>query len=168
MSPLGAAGLICHVFSKCESVNVGWFKWNRVVACWRAHCTLACFMAQFLPRFLPHLSLVIFIYVILYLHNFFVCLCLKQEHTCCSFHSHSFCNGEVKAGQFPYSDTIYWANHLPGSLWGSDSVPLISLSSYQLVAKSRKLRTWERYQMLTPAFVNYSFVCSDDGRDPGT
>lgn len=164
MPPLGAAGLVCHVFST-DSVNMGSFKWNRVVAGEEGPLHSCLFHGLVFAQ-VSSSPLTGDIYICNFIFIFF--LFLKQEDTCWPFHSHSFSNGEVKAGQFPYSDTIHWANHLPGSLWGSDSVPLISLlSSYQLVTKSRKLRPWERYQMLTPAFVNYSFVCSEGGRDPG-
>ena len=60
-------------------------------------------------------------------------LSFTQERTCCTFHSPSFSNEEVRAGCLPYSDTVFWATLylapfealIQNSTW-SDSCLLIS------------------------------------------
>lgn len=153
---LHAAGSICHVFLS-ESINTCWFKWN-----WVEHAGGGPdgFMLSFCPVFFP-------------------CLSLSDLSLNASFL-------QTRAYLLPFPLTFLqqwgsetWTSALltycllsHPSTWHplriSFVIPPSLTIAFSSVAKSRKSGNWERYQMLTRAFVNYSSVCSEDGRDPRT
>lgn len=109
---------------------------------------LFCFRLHFGPGFLLCLSLVIF-------------FCFKQEHTCCPFCLQPCSQEEVRASR------------LTQILCGATRFSLIQNQpeltvAFLSVAKSSELKSWERCQILTRAFVSYSSMCSEGGRDTET